>query len=139
AFFNGILFRTYILLYDILDFTYLIPSLAFLGKGFLRIIVLFLHEFRGVIMSKRSKKKSSKLKSPMKYELIGLLLIFIAIFGSGATVISDGAIPATLENIFRLMLGMWYFVIPIGLLLTGLLLLTNRRYPNMLHKKLIGI
>ncbi|HLQ73823.1 MAG TPA: DNA translocase FtsK [Bacillota bacterium] len=90
-------------------------------------------------MSKRSKKKSSKLKSTMKYELIGLLLIFLAIFGSGASVISDGAIPATLENIFRLMLGMWYFVIPIGLLLTGLLLLTKRRYPNMLHKKLIGI
>lgn len=91
-------------------------------------------------MARKTKKtkKDSRLKSPMKYELLGLLFIFLAIFGSGASAISDGAIPGGLENIFRFIFGIWYFVASIGLFITGIILFIKRKYPNFLNKKLIG-
>ncbi|SES76727.1 DNA translocase FtsK [Oceanobacillus limi] len=87
---------------------------------------------------KNRKKRKSKLKKQVKYELLGLLFIFLAIFGSGASIISDGAIPGGLENLFRFFLGIWYFVASIFLFITGVILVVKRRYPNFTHKKLIG-
>jgi len=87
---------------------------------------------------KRRRKKKSKLKQKVKYELLGLLFIFLAIFGSGASVISDGAIPGGLENIFRFFFGIWYFAASIFLLITGVILLVKRRYPDFTNKKLVG-
>src|SRR5699024_3576898 len=69
---------------------------------------------------------------------LGLLFIFLAIFGSGASVISDGAIPSGLENIFRFFFGIWYFIASLALLVTGIFLLVKRRYPDFGNKKLIG-
>ncbi|MFD2044161.1 DNA translocase FtsK [Ornithinibacillus salinisoli] len=89
-------------------------------------------------MAKKRKKRKSKLKKQVKFELLGLLFIFLAIFGSGASVISDGAIPGGLEHIFRFVLGIWYFVASIFLLITGVILVVKRRYPNFGHKKMIG-
>ncbi|GAB3066972.1 DNA translocase FtsK [Virgibacillus ainsalahensis] len=87
---------------------------------------------------KRKKRKNGKLKKNVKLELLGLLFIFLAIFGSGASAISDGAIPGGLENIFRFFLGIWYFVASIFLLITGIILLIKRRYPDYVNKKIIG-
>ncbi|MBP1968046.1 S-DNA-T family DNA segregation ATPase FtsK/SpoIIIE [Virgibacillus natechei] len=87
---------------------------------------------------KRKKRRSSKLKKQVKFELLGLLFIFLAIFGSGAGAISDGAIPGGLEQIFRLFLGIWYFVASVFLLVTGIILLIKRRFPDFLNKKIIG-
>lgn len=74
----------------------------------------------------------------MKNELLGLLLIFLAILGSGAGAISDGAVPRILENIFRFIFGIWYFVASLGLLISGITLLVKRRYPNFITRKMIG-
>lgn len=87
---------------------------------------------------KKKKNKKSQLKKQVKYELLGLIFIFIAIFGSGAGIISDGAIPGILENIFQFFFGIWYFIASLLLLLTGLFLIIKRRYPDFLHKKMIG-
>lgn len=87
---------------------------------------------------KRKKRRTSKLKKQVKFELLGLLFIFLAIFGSGAGAISDGAIPGGLEQIFRLFLGIWYFVASVFLLVTGIILLIKRRFPDFLNKKIIG-
>ncbi|MBD1224222.1 FtsK/SpoIIIE family DNA translocase [Virgibacillus halodenitrificans] len=87
---------------------------------------------------KRRKKKSNKIKKQLKLELLGLLFIFLAIFGSGASAISDGAIPGGLEYFFRFFLGIWYFVASIFLMITGLLLVIKRKYPDFFNKKLIG-
>jgi DNA segregation ATPase FtsK/SpoIIIE, S-DNA-T family len=86
---------------------------------------------------KRRKRKTS-LKKQVQFELIGLLFIFLAIFGSGASAISDGAIPGGLEHIFRFFLGIWYFTASLFLLGIGLFIVIKRRYPNFLHKKMIG-
>ncbi|MFD1850325.1 FtsK/SpoIIIE family DNA translocase [Oceanobacillus bengalensis] len=87
---------------------------------------------------KRKNSKGNKRTSQIRYELIGLLFIFLAIFGSGASAISDGAIPGGLEHIFRFLLGIWYFVASVFLLVTGVVLLIKRRYPDFRHKKIIG-
>ncbi|WP_430785833.1 DNA translocase FtsK [Virgibacillus flavescens] len=87
---------------------------------------------------KRKRKKKSQLKKQVKFELLGLLFIFIAIFGSGASMISDGAIPSILENIFQFFFGIWYFIASLLLLITGLFLIIKRKYPDFTHKKMIG-
>ncbi|UJL47984.1 DNA translocase FtsK [Virgibacillus sp. NKC19-16] len=87
---------------------------------------------------KRKKRRNNKLKKQVKLELLGLLFVFLAIFGSGASAISDGAIPGGLEQIFRLFLGVWYFVASIFLLVTGIILLIKRRFPDFTNKKIIG-
>lgn len=89
------------------------------------------------VARKKGKKKVS-LKKNVKLELIGLFFIFIAIFGSGASAISEGFIPGFLENILRFFLGIWYFVASIGFLVTGITILVKKRYPDYLHKKMIG-
>ncbi|MEW9676656.1 DNA translocase FtsK [Lentibacillus sp. L22] len=89
-------------------------------------------------MAKKRKKRKKQLKKQVKFELLGLLFIFIAIFGSGAASISDGAIPGFLENIFRFFFGIWYFIASIVLLIIGIFLLVKRKYPDFTHKKMIG-
>ncbi|WP_077621912.1 FtsK/SpoIIIE family DNA translocase [Sediminibacillus massiliensis] len=91
-------------------------------------------------MAKRKKRKQqSKLKNQLKYELIGLLFIFLAVLGSGASAISDGAVPSGLENIFRFFLGLWYFAASILLLVVGIYLMVKRKPPYFINKRLVGL
>ena len=89
-------------------------------------------------MAKKRKRKSAKQTKLLKLELVGLLFIFLSIFGSGASAISDGAIPGWLEYFFQFFLGIWYFIASVFLFITGLLLLVKRRYPNFWNKKMVG-
>ncbi|MFC3040353.1 DNA translocase FtsK [Virgibacillus xinjiangensis] len=88
---------------------------------------------------KRKKRKNRKLKQYVKMEMLGLLFVFLAIFGSGASAISDGAIPGGLENLFRFFFGIWYFTASITLFITGFFLLIKRRLPDFGSKKMIGL
>ncbi|MDC3414083.1 DNA translocase FtsK [Aquibacillus sp. 3ASR75-11] len=88
---------------------------------------------------RKSRKKSNKLNKQVKYEVLGLLLVFLAVFGSGANIISDGAIPTILENIFRFFFGIWYFLASLFLAGTGLYLMIKRQLLPFLHKRLIGL
>ncbi|MDY0405829.1 hypothetical protein P5G51_010870 [Virgibacillus sp. 179-BFC.A HS] len=89
-------------------------------------------------MPKKRKKRKRKLNQKIKHELLGLLFIFLAIFGSGASAISDGIIPGGLDHIFRFFFGIWYFAASIFLLVTGIVLLVKRRYPDFTYKKMVG-
>lgn len=88
---------------------------------------------------RKSKKKGSGFKQPIKFELIGLFFIFIAVFGSGASAISDGAIPGGLERIWQFLFGVWYFIASLFFLIVGIYLMIKRKWPSFLHKRLIGI
>lgn len=90
---------------------------------------------------KKSKKKSNKtkIKEQLKYELIGIALIFFAIFGSGAAAISEGLIPVWLENMLRLFLGVWYMVASLVMLTSGVYLLVKRKAPNLFDRRIIGL
>jgi S-DNA-T family DNA segregation ATPase FtsK/SpoIIIE len=89
-------------------------------------------------MAKKRKRRSKKLKKQLKFELIGLLFIFLAIFGSGASAISDGVIPGGLEHIFRFFLGIWYFVASVILLVTGFVFMVKRKKPDFSSRKMTG-
>ncbi|TMN23626.1 FtsK/SpoIIIE family DNA translocase [Lentibacillus cibarius] len=91
-----------------------------------------------MLAKKKRKNKKNQLTKQVKSELLGLLFLFIAIFGSGASAISDGAIPGGLEYIFRFFLGIWYFIASVFLLLTGIILMIKRRLPIFHSKKMIG-
>ncbi|WP_017471939.1 FtsK/SpoIIIE family DNA translocase [Amphibacillus jilinensis] len=90
---------------------------------------------------KKNKRKTSKnkLKLQLQYELYGILFILLAIFGSGAGSISDGLIPAWLENFFRFFLGFWYMVASLALFAFGLYLMIKRQIPRLMTRKLLGV
>ena len=91
-------------------------------------------------MAKKNKKRKSKkkLKRQLQFELLGLLFIFLSIFSSGASVISDGFIPSSLENLFKLFLGIWYFLLSIYLLFIGVYLVVKRKFPTFYTKFSVG-
>ncbi|SIS37471.1 DNA translocase FtsK [Salimicrobium flavidum] len=78
---------------------------------------------------KRNKKKKSKINNQVRFELFGLLFIALAIFGSGIPFIEAGAVPRFLSYVFQLILGLWYFIIPLGLLVLGGYLMIKRSWP----------
>src|SRR5690606_32257181 len=94
----------------------------------------------GETMAKKKKKRRKKntLKKQLKFELMGLAFVFLAIFGSGADIIKNGAVSRLLEAIFRFFLGYWYFAIPIVLFIIGIYLIIKRKWPNMYSKRWIG-
>ncbi|MFC4387457.1 DNA translocase FtsK [Gracilibacillus marinus] len=86
----------------------------------------------------KTKKKKRNLATHIRFELLGLLLIFLAIFGSGASIIQAGAVSLLLSNIFRFFLGNWYFVIPVILMYLGIYLMIKRTQPDMVSRKWIS-
>ena len=88
---------------------------------------------------KRKSKKSKGLKQQVKFELIGLLFLFIAVFGSGASAISDGAVPGGLERIWQFLFGVWYFLASLFFLVVGIYLMIKRKWPTFIHKRTIGL
>lgn len=78
------------------------------------------------------------MKDQVKFELIGLLFIFLAVFASGASAIAGGAIPSGLENIFRFFFGIWYIVASIFFMILGIYLMVQRKWPLFLHKRFVG-
>jgi S-DNA-T family DNA segregation ATPase FtsK/SpoIIIE len=89
-------------------------------------------------LARKRKKRKSKVKKVLQYELVGLLCIFVSIFGSGASLISEGFVPTILENLFRFLLGIWYFVAAIFLFVTGIILIIQRKTPTFFTKRMIG-
>src|SRR5699024_2923661 len=85
------------------------------------------------------RRQAKQGKKQFKLELIGLLLVFLSIFGSGASMISEGFVPRLLENGFRFLFGIWYFVASILLLVTGLFLIIKRKKPDFFTKRKFGM
>ncbi|SHN16902.1 FtsK/SpoIIIE family DNA translocase [Gracilibacillus kekensis] len=87
---------------------------------------------------KKTRRKKQTLKTNIKMELIGLLFIFLAIFGSGATMISDGAVSSLLENVFRFFFGTWYFLVSLLLLFIGIYMMIKRKLPVLKTRKWVA-
>jgi len=90
------------------------------------------------VKNKKKNQKKDKQSYSFKNDLLGILFIFLAIFGSGASAISEGLIPGWLEDFFRFFFGIWYFVAAITLFVLGVFLIVKKRFPNYLDKRLIG-
>ncbi|WP_163536849.1 DNA translocase FtsK [Gracilibacillus sp. YIM 98692] len=87
---------------------------------------------------KKSKKKKQTLKKNIKIELYGILFVFLAIFGSGASMINEGAVSSLLEYAFRFFLGFWFFIVSLILLYVGIYLMIKRNWPNLLSRRWVS-
>ncbi|PKR78678.1 cell division protein FtsK [Halalkalibacillus sediminis] len=91
-------------------------------------------------MAKRKKKKQNnkKRQSTLKFELIGLGLILIAIFSSGIQPIGEGFIPQSLVTLLQWFFGFWYILVSLFIFILGLYLMIKREWPSFFNTKWIG-
>ncbi|KAF0820437.1 DNA translocase FtsK [Bacillus sp. ZZV12-4809] len=89
-------------------------------------------------MAKRKKRKSKKnetLKRTMKFELIALILLALAVI----SIAKLGAVGNATVLFFRFFMGEWYMLSLIGLVIFSGYLMWKRALPYLFHTKLIGI
>jgi len=85
-----------------------------------------------IIMAKRKKSKESN-KEGMSVELTGLILVLIGIIGFGF-----GYIGTIIKEFAMFLLGSWWIVFVIYILLIGLFMLFKRKMPRFFSGRLIG-
>ena len=83
-------------------------------------------------MAKRKKSKEPKNKG-LSVELTGLILVLIGIIGFGF-----GYIGTLIKEFAMFLLGSWWIVFVIYLLLIGLFMLFKRKMPKFFSSRLIG-
>ncbi|WP_188205860.1 FtsK/SpoIIIE family DNA translocase [Alkalibacillus aidingensis] len=86
----------------------------------------------------KKKRKSKKRKPLLKFELIGLVLILLAVFSSGIQPISEGYIPNLLTNLLQWLFGFWYAFASVFMFGLGTYLLFKREKPTFTSTRWIG-
>ena len=87
-------------------------------------------------MAKRKKRRNDGKKKPSyQIELIGLLFIIISILGFGRFGIVGEAISA----FGAFLVGVWYNVLLLSVMVTGIYMVIKREKPDFLTSKLMGI
>lgn len=84
---------------------------------------------------RRKTKRKKAIGSTIKYELAGLILIVLAIIAAAKL----GAVGRSFVLFFRLLMGEWYFISLVALVMIGGYFMWKRTWPNFFHIKLIGI
>ena len=87
-------------------------------------------------MAKRKKRKNDGKKKPSyQIELMGLALIIITILGFGRF----GPVGEAISAFGAFLVGVWYNVLLLGVMITGIYMVIKREKPDFLTSKLIGI
>lgn len=88
-------------------------------------------------MSKKKKRKETKKeKKSYSYELIGVLLILIALIGC---IPNTGVVGSIIGSFAMFLVGCWYLVVLIGLIISGIYMIIKREKPEFFTSKLIGL
>ncbi|SET39833.1 DNA segregation ATPase FtsK/SpoIIIE, S-DNA-T family [Salinibacillus kushneri] len=87
---------------------------------------------------KKRRKRKKSMKRGLKFELLGLLFIALAIFSSGISAIGAGFIPRGLEHLLRLFFGIWFVIPSIFLFGLGISIMVKRKWPQFFQTKLVG-
>lgn len=86
-------------------------------------------------MAKKKKKKEENTKSfQYSVELNGLLLILIGVIGFG----TFGPVGKIIKNFAIFLMGSWYVVALLGVLLIGIYMIFKRKMPNLFSNRIIG-
>lgn len=88
-------------------------------------------------MAKKKRRKSRKketLKQTMKFELVALVLLALAVISMAKL----GAVGKSTVLFFRFFMGEWYMLSLIGLVIFAGYLMWKRALPFLFHTKLIG-
>ncbi|WP_044478415.1 FtsK/SpoIIIE family DNA translocase [Paenibacillus antibioticophila] len=77
-------------------------------------------------MARKRKKKKTAIASMLKYEIYGIILITLSIIALSG----EAAVGRTLSKMSALMLGKFYFVIPLVGIYIGLAVMISRKWPS---------
>lgn len=88
-------------------------------------------------MAKKKNRKENKKKSTgYKTELIGLLLILIAIIGF---IPKTGVVGNFISSFAVFLVGTWYNLLLVAVMITGVFMMIKREKPDFFTSKLIGL
>ncbi|MDP4097481.1 DNA translocase FtsK [Paenibacillus sp. P96] len=86
-------------------------------------------------MARRRKKKKTTLGSVLKYEIYGIVLITLSVIALSG----EAAVGRSLSKMFGLVLGKFYFVIPLIGIFYGLMVMIHRKWPDKWHARKSGL
>lgn len=86
-------------------------------------------------MARKRKKKKAALGSMLKYEIYGIILITFSIIALSG----EAAVGRTLSKMAALILGKFYFVIPLVGIYIGLAVMINRKWPSRWTTRRSGV
>ncbi|MFB5673655.1 DNA translocase FtsK 4TM domain-containing protein [Paenibacillus terreus] len=87
------------------------------------------------MMARRRKKKKTTLGSVLKYEIYGIVLITLSVIALSG----EAAVGRSLSKMFGLVLGKFYFVIPLIGIFYGLMVMIHRKWPNKWNGRKSGL
>jgi len=88
-------------------------------------------------MAKKKKRKVTKKESSnYSNELIGILLIIIAVIG---IIPNTGVVGNFVSNFAAFLVGTWYNVLLIAVMVVGIYMIIKREKPDFLTSKLVGV
>ncbi|WP_068619226.1 FtsK/SpoIIIE family DNA translocase [Paenibacillus tuaregi] len=85
-------------------------------------------------MARKRKKKKATLGSVLKYEIYGIILITLSIIGLAG----EAAVGHTLFKMSAMVLGKFYFVIPLIGIYVGLTVMIHRKWPSKWSSRRTG-
>ncbi|MBP3965195.1 FtsK/SpoIIIE family DNA translocase [Paenibacillus lignilyticus] len=77
-------------------------------------------------MAKKKKKRKSSIGTSLKYEVYGILLITVSVIALSG----EATVGRSLSKLFGLMLGKFYFVLPLVGIYVGLIVMMKRAWPT---------
>ncbi|WP_409305481.1 DNA translocase FtsK [Peribacillus sp. SCS-155] len=89
-------------------------------------------------MAKRKRRKSKnteQIKTTLKYELIGLIILGLALIA----IAKLGAVGKSIMYMGRFFMGEWYIVLLIGLVVLSFYMMIKRSLPFFMKRQLVGV
>lgn len=87
-------------------------------------------------MAKRKRKKDATTNNfKFSVEMLGLILILIAIIGLG----KFGPVGKIIKDFAIFLFGSWYNILIVIILIVGMYMLIKRKMPNFINSRLIGL
>ncbi|WP_308639302.1 FtsK/SpoIIIE family DNA translocase [Paenibacillus silvisoli] len=86
-------------------------------------------------MAKKKKKRRSSIGTSLKYEVYGILLITVSIIALSG----EATVGRSLSKLFGLLLGKFYFVLPIVGIYVGLAVMVKRAWPTGWSTRKTGV
>ncbi|ALC90958.1 cell division protein FtsK [Bacillus sp. FJAT-18017] len=83
---------------------------------------------------RQSRSRESTIKTTIKYELAGLILLALSVISMAGL----GAVGKTIVLFFRFWLGEWYMAGLAGLFILSIYLIWKRQIPFFFHGRLVG-
>lgn len=84
---------------------------------------------------RRKKKKKAVYGGVLKFEIYGIVLITLAVIALSG----EAAVGRSLSKMFGLVLGKFYFVIPLVGIYYGLMVMIHRKWPNQWNSRKTGL